>query len=265
MSKQVRDSPGCECLRRAYQEVAAGEPKSWDQVADGFLAAMEEFDARVSAGMASEGDRQNGKGDFFNDLLALLLENCAGVELWSRGKVPGLMVPENSLDVTFPARGRIDFVLEAKAVGTPKHPGSTAAKPFGRPGSADLGKRIKEIGFKTIDLKAEHARRTAAIGEDTTPIGGDLTAWLRSTLPKSYVFIAARVVNDNDLKQVVKHAGYAEQYSTGVGLFAFHAARGGTLGKYRPAEVPPGMEISRVLHRACEELKAIKASRANDL
>ena len=42
---------------------------------------MEGFDDNVASGVAGMGELQNGKGDFFNDLLALLLEQCAGVEL----------------------------------------------------------------------------------------------------------------------------------------------------------------------------------------
>ena len=33
---------------------------------------MEGFDANVCAGVATQGDWQNGKGDFLNDLFALI-------------------------------------------------------------------------------------------------------------------------------------------------------------------------------------------------
>lgn len=59
-------------------------------------------------------DLQNGKGDFFNDLLAPLLENCARSNSYSRVGVPGLMFPKHNLDVTFPSTGGIEFILEAK-------------------------------------------------------------------------------------------------------------------------------------------------------
>jgi hypothetical protein len=225
---------------------------------------MAAFDDNVASGVANMGDLQNGKGDFFNDMLAMLLENCAGVQLYSRGKVPGLMIPRHNLDVTFPARGNIEFVLEAKAVGTPKHPGSPKQKASGRAASADLDKRIKEVGFKTIDLKAEFARLMAAAGHSPTSISGDLTAWLRSVKPKSYLFFAARVISDRDLAQVIAKAQHAELVSDAVGVYAFRAIPGAAPTRYEAAPVPSNIELSRVLFRACQELTSIKDARSGD-
>jgi hypothetical protein len=226
---------------------------------------MAAFDRNVAAGAATMGDLQNGKGDFFNDLLALLLENRAGVQLYSRGKVPGLIIPRHNLDVTFPARGSIEFVLEAKAVGTPKHPGSPKQKDLGRAGSADLDKRVKEVGFKAIDLKAEYARIMAGEGENSTSMSGDLTSWLRSVKPKSYLFFAARVISDKDLAQVILKAQHAELVSDGVGVFAFRPAAPGPEAEYEVAPVPPNLELDRVLFRASQALVAIKNARPQDV
>lgn len=264
-SPQVANSLGCVPLKDAYDRAAALNPKTWGEVEELFLRGMEGFDYNVAAGIATMGDLQNGKGDFFNDLLALLLENCAGVKLYSRGKVPGLIIPRHNLDVTFPAKGNIEFVLEAKAVGTPKHPGSPKQKPAGRAGSADLDKRIKEVGFKTIDLKAEFARIMAAEGDTPSSTSGDLTAWLRSVKPKSYLFFAARVISDRDLAQVIQKAQHAELVSDAVGLFAFRVTSTQGSTRYEPAVVPSTIELSRVLFRACQELTAIKAARPQDI
>jgi len=240
------------------------QPKAWEQIEELFLRAMEEFDRNLVSGLADMGDLQNGKGDFFNDLLSLLLENCAGVTLYSRGKVPGLVIPRHNLDVTFPAQGNIEFVLEAKAVGTPRHPGSPKAKPLGRPGSADLDKRVKEIGFKAIDLKAEFARIVAAEGTSPTSISGDLTGWLRSVKPRSYLFIAARVIGPGDLRQVIRKADHAALVSDAVGLFAYGPIREAEPTTYEPAAVPSHLELGRVLFRACQELTAIRNARPDD-
>jgi hypothetical protein len=264
-SPRVGGSPGCLPLKDAYASAVALQPKAWGQVEGLFLRGMEGFDRNIASGIADMGDLQNGKGDFFNDLLSLLLENCAGVALYSRGKVPGLMIPRHNLDVTFPARGNIEFVLEAKAVGTPKHPGSPKAKPLGRPGSADLDKRIKEVGFKAIDLKAEYSRLQAAEGTSPISITGDLTSWIRSVKPRTYLFIAARVIDAQDLKQVIRKAEHAALMCDGVGLFAFRPVDAGTPTTYATAEVPSGLELARVLFRACQELTAIKTARPNDI
>jgi hypothetical protein len=222
---------------------------------------MEGFDRNVAAGIADLGDLQNGKGDFFNDLLAMVLENCAGVQLWSRGDVPGLIFPNHRLDVTYPSTGAIEFILEAKAVGTPKHPRSPQARRVGRAGSADLDKRVKEIGFKTIDLKAEYARILSSHGESPSTIAGDLSTWLHSVKPKSYVFIAARVINNSDRERVVRFADVAGLVSDAVGVFCFQPVSDDQPTTYQPVEVPSHVALDRVLFRACQDLTAIKRSR----
>lgn len=259
-SKTVATKPGCAPLKAAYDQAVKSSPKTWEEVEGGFLRAMEAFDANIARGAADMGDLQNGKGDFFNDLLALLLENCAGVTLFSRGGVPGLIFPKHNLDVTFPATGVVKFLLEAKAVGTPKHPGNPRQKPIGRGGSADLDKRIKEIGFKTIDLKAEYARIMAALGERPTAISGDLTTWLRSVKPSSYVFIAARVNSDNDFARVLRLANVAGLVSDAVGVYCFAPVSPEQQTTYTSRQVPPHIELARVLFRACQDLAAIRST-----
>jgi len=48
-----------------YEAAAARKPKSWNEVEDGFLRAMQGFDANVASGLADQGDRQNGKRGLF--------------------------------------------------------------------------------------------------------------------------------------------------------------------------------------------------------
>jgi hypothetical protein len=226
-----------------------------------FLRGMEGFDQNVASGQADTGDLQNGKGDFFNDLLALLLENCAQVDLFSRGDVPGLIFPKHKLDVTYPSVGAIEFILEAKAVGTPKHPLSPKEKPIGRPGSADLDKRVKEIAFKAIDLKAEYARLLASQGESPSEIAGDLTTWLRSVKPRSYVFVAARVISEKDRARVVQFANVASLVSDAVGVFCFGPREvSKPTADYVPYDVPAHVQLDRVLFRACQDLTKLKNS-----
>lgn len=257
-SRIVATKPGCAPLKDAYARAVEAGPKTWEQVESYFLRAMEDFDANIAAGLADMGDLQNGKGDFFNDLLALLLENCAGVTLFSRGGVPGLTFPKHNLDVTFPNTGVVEFLLEAKAVGTPKHPGSPKERSIGRAGSADLDKRVKEIGFKTIDLKAEYARIMAARGESPTVMAGDLTTWLHSVKPRSYVFIAARVISQKDHARVLRFANVAALVSDAVGVYCFTPVSPSQPTSYVRQDVPPHIELARVLFRACRDLSALR-------
>jgi hypothetical protein len=258
-SKRVAESPGCLPLRQAYSIAASTNVGAWEAAEDVFLRAMEGFDDNVVAGVANQGDIQNGKGDFFNDLLALLLENCAGIELSSRSGVPGLIFPTHNLDVTFPTEGLVQFLVEAKAVGIPKHPRNQRQRnPLGRPGSADLLKRVKEAAFKTIDLKAEYGRIRVASGDAAAAgPGGNLTTWLRENKPRSYLFIASRVVDGRDLNAVFKLARAAAQVMDGVGVYAFGPVRPEQPTSYRPIGVPRDIELAAVLFRACQDIKSV--------
>lgn len=259
-SNVVATKPGCVPLHAMYQEAVAASPRTWNEVEASFVRAMEGFDANVANGVADIGDLQNGKGDFFNDLLALLLENCAGVQLFSRGGVPGFVFANHNLDLTYPNTGVVRFTLEAKAVGTPRHALSPRQRPIGRPGSADLAKRVKEVAFKTIDLKAEYGRIMAMRGHSpkSTP-GGNLTTWLRSVPPSAYLFIAARVVSYTDFDAVIGFAHTAAQVQDGVGIFCFGPESESNPTSYRKVPVPADLSIDRVLYRACQDLVALKA------
>jgi len=242
-----------------YAWAEAGLPRTWNEVEEAFLRAMESFDDNVASGLADIGDLQNGKGDFFNDVLTLLLENCANVQLYSRGGVPGFVFANHNLDVAYPNTGVVKFTLEAKAVGTPRHPLSPKQKPIGRPGSADLGKRVKEVAFKTIDLKAEHGRLMAMQGlsPEVQP-GGNLTTWLRSVRPSAYLFIAARVVSKTDLNAVIAFAQTAAQVQDHVGIFCFGPRDAARPTRYTRRPVPISLAIDRVLYSACQDLAALK-------
>ena len=248
----------CASFRQHLEEVKRLDPpaRSWDQVEQGFLTAMESFDAEVFAGRASEGERQNGKGDYFNELLALVLENASGVPLNRRRGVKGLVFADYNLDVTYPAEGVAEILIEAKMMGTPKHPGSDKADAYGRPANSDLPKRLREAGFKTIDLKAGYGFYQAASGGQEGPVGS-LTQWLRKAKPLSYVLIGARVTDRNDLRRMIDHTGNMGQIMDGMGLFCFEAVDPTSPHpKYSACKVPTHLELGRVIHDIAEQMKA---------
>lgn len=251
-------SVGCAPLHQMYASAVTLGAKTWKEVEEPYLRAMERFDDNIVDGTASMGDLQNGKGDFFNDLLALLLENCAGIDLFARGDVPGLAFPRHKLDVTYPHVGAAEFLLEAKAVGTPKHPGSPKQRDVGRAGAADLDKRIKEIGFKVIDLKAEYARIMTQEGFEPKAAGGDLTSWLRTVRPTTYLFIAARVTGGGDLQRVQQFARIAGQLVDAVGVYCYGPKDAAQPTVYEALPVGSDIELDRVLFRACRDLVGLK-------
>ena len=95
-----------------------------------------------------------------------------------------------------PPRSQDDGHPEAR-----EQPGREAA---GRAGSADTNKRVKELAFKSIDLKGEAARRLTMVGQAPTAGGaggGDLSTWLHASRPRIYFFMAVRVLSDTRLRR----------------------------------------------------------------
>jgi hypothetical protein len=234
-----------------YQWAIAKKSSRWTDVEPEFLKAMWGFDQNFIEGIADQGDNQNGKGDFFTDLIALLLENCSGKSLHGRGAVPGLIFPKHALDCSYPAKGTVELLVETKVTGAPKTKRNPKQKnPLGRMGSADLDKRIKEVCFKSIDLKAEWARTAGQGGGPTS----DLVTWLRKSSPLSFLFLAVRVIDDNDFERAVFFANAANNMADGVGLVAY---RPRSLGGYEPLKAPPHLELDRVFARVCAALRAL--------
>ena len=142
-------------------------------------------------------------------------------------------------------------------MGTPKHINSPKQKESGRPGSADIDKRVKELAFKCIDLKGEFSRRQAMSGTAPRtggPGGGDLTTWLRSVEPKIYFFIAVRVISDSDFERTLKWASTAQQVLDAVGLYCFEPTDSTFTNYQQRYGVPPDLQLERVLYKACVDL-----------
>lgn len=252
ISPQVAESPGCAPLRTLYAKVAEAGVSRWTDVENDFLEAMWCFDENFRSGLANQGDNQNGKGDFFTDLIALLLENASGKALYGRGKIPGLLFENHALDASYPATGVVEVLIETKVAGAPKTSRNPSQKnPKGRSGSADLDKRIKEASLKTIDLKAEWARRA---GQGGGP-AGDLLTWLRRSRPASFLFMAIRVIDARDLARTLRFAEAAGQLMDGVGLVAYGPDSAGT--GYEILEAPLALQLDRTLSRVASALRSL--------
>ncbi|HTW42322.1 MAG TPA: hypothetical protein VMD79_08400 [Solirubrobacteraceae bacterium] len=239
--------PFIEGLRTIEQ----GKARTFKAVEPVFLHTMADFDRLVSAGRTGQGDRQNGKGDFLNDVLALLLERCSGKRLHTRRGVPGLLFRTHNLDIAYPVSGMVQLTIETKATGGPKHPGSPKQTAQGRAGSADLEKRIKEAAFKDIDVKGEYARALGEGGGATS----DLTLWLRRTPPHNWLFLSVRVRNQTDLEKTVDFAHIASRWFEACGLFAYGHENWDLTKPYEVKRVPTTVELDRVLAGVCVALR----------
>lgn len=223
-----------------------------------FVAAMSAFDHQVAAGNFTSGQNQN-KGLFFNELVARFIERCAGVGIAQRGKRPGILLPTVDVDLCFPPdpTTRPAMIAEVKMAGTPKHPGSPQAGIMGRPASADVDKRIREIALNVIDLKL------ADVQGGTTSIG-DITSWIQGTRPRFFALFGLRIVDDNDLRKVLARFQYlANSYANGVGVALYGPTDPTTAdGRVTYAPIPPpgGMSIDDTVKRMCRLIKAAAES-----
>ncbi len=208
------------------------------------------FDRAVSEGRATQGDNQNGKGDFFTDLLRALLKNCSGKNLSARPPQPGLVFRRHALDAAYPTIGDdVEVLIETKVLGAPKNPRNPSQRnPLGRRGSSDLDKRLKEAGLKTIDLKAEGARRAGQGGGPT----GDFVSWLRRCKPSCYLLLAVRVIGEADLALTLRQASAANMVMDGCGIVCYAPDK---RGRYILQDVDTQLELDRVLSRICVQLR----------
>lgn len=250
MSEAFSFSP----FRALLQRVEAQGVETFAEIERDFVAAMSAFDQRLAAGELTSGQNQN-KGLFFNELIARLIERCAGLGVAQRGKRPGILTPTVDVDLCYPAdpKTRPAIIAEVKMAGTPKHPRSPQAGVMGRPASADVDKRIREIALNVIDLKL------ADVQGGTTSIG-DITSWIQETRPRFFALFGLRVIDSNDLRKVLARFQYlANSYANGVGLALFQPVDPSTAAgrvTYKPVAPPGGMSIDDTVKRICRLVKA---------
>jgi hypothetical protein len=223
-------------------------------IEDAFVQAMSAIDHELVAGHLTSGQNQN-KGLFFNELVARLIERCAGLGVAQRGKRPGILLPTVDVDLCYPPdpATRPAMIAEVKMAGTPKHPGSPRAGKMGRPASADVDKRIREIALNVIDLKlADVQGGTASIG--------DITSWIQETRPRFFALFGLRVIDNHDLEKVLGRFQYlANSYANGVGLALYQptdpSSDEGRI-TYRAVKPPGGMSVDDTVKRICRLIKA---------
>lgn len=254
MARKVRTkpvTPARKVLTGMLDAIKKSKASTFSAVEEEFLVAMRGFDTLVADGTAGQGDRRNGKGDFFNDVLATLLENCSGKALHTRPDVPGLSFRKNKLDVAYPSKGPVLLTIETKATGIPKHPGNPEqTHPEGRAGSADLPKRIKEAAFKNIDIKGEMARLEGKGGGATS----DLSAWMKSAPPRCFLCLSVRVRDKADLKKTIELARVSSVWFDACGLYCYGWNSDQTAYEEWPV-ADTTLELDRVLAGICTALK----------
>lgn len=198
-------------------------------------------------GFKDQGAINRGKGNWFAELLALLLENRTHHRIAARQRVQGFS-QYHQIDVAWPARGEDPLVCcETKVTGAPAY-GNTPA----RKATADFSNRRKELKFAATDLKLYRRQQRTKIEH--------WDSWRRNEYPQAYFLWAARLEPGKDRVGALMREARAltETYLDGAGIFAWrpHEARDG----YEAVPFPVSERVTTlddVLYRIASEINRL--------
>lgn len=185
--------------------------REWADVEGEFLEVVSEFDFVYGKGGKDSGWYQL-KAKYFNDVVVTLVENATGQSLATRSKKQSVLFSEIDIDMCFPVVGRPLVAAEVKALGTPPHPGN---KFVARKAQADLHKRVREVAFTSMDIKAAHAKPGAI---------SSFQSWVETAEPAYSSFWAMRVADESDLSKVRSILASLRSYCNGVGAVIYEAS-----------------------------------------
>lgn len=247
--------PG-EMLDALKERIQSQALKEFGHIEDDWLDLMWSLDAYRVAGAPPRGMGKltstpqkrleavyRSKGNWFAELLALLLQNRTSLRIAPRQKIQGFS-QTHQIDVAWPAREEDPLVCaETKVTGAPAYDGTPA-----RGAMSDWTNRRKELKFAATDLKLY--RRAA----DTTI--DHWGVWREAAPPKTYFLWAARLRPTDRLPKMVEEAqALVNTYLDGAGIFAWHENSDGE--GYEAVPVPQAAhvtELEDVLHRIASEI-----------
>jgi hypothetical protein len=238
-----------EVLKASVQDSAI---RKFTDVQDDWLDLMWTLDSyRVAQVLPADfrdfGAFNRGKGNWFAELLSLLLQNRTHHRVASRQKVGGFS-QRHQIDIAWPARGEDPLVCcETKVTGAPAF-GSTPA----RGAMNDFANRRKELKFAATDLKLYRRQEDKKIGH--------WDVWRRSERPKAYFLWATRLEPGRDrIETLVREArALIDTYLDGAGLFAWQPNDSGT--NYEQVLLPSGERVTSlddVLYSIASEIESL--------
>lgn len=183
------------------------------------------------------------KGNWFAELLAVLLQNRTSLRIAPRQNIQGFS-QTHQIDVAWPAREEDPLVCaETKVTGAPAY-GSTPA----RGAMSDWTNRRKELKFAATDLKLYRRDLDTTIDH--------WGVWRETAPPKTYFLWAARLRPNDRLPKMVEEAqALVNTYLDGAGIFAWREREDGT--GYESVPVPHSAQVTElddVLHRIAAEI-----------
>ena len=195
-------------FEESLKEVRSREATTWTEVEQSFIDVVTAFDAEYAQGKREKGWYQL-KARYFNDLVVAIIENATGEEISTRSKKRSVLFSEIDIDMCFPGEGDPIVAAEVKALGTPPHPGNDFVA---RKAYSDLHKRVREVAFTSMDIKAAYAKPR---------IISSFQSWVDTTEPAYSSFWAMRVAGESDLSQVRSILSSRKSYCNGVGAVIY--------------------------------------------
>ena len=171
------------------------------------------------------------KGNWYSDLIALLLGNRTSQKIAPRSRVIGFS-QLHQIDVAWPDRSSKPIqdpliCLETKVTGAPSY-GSTKE----RKAMADWTNRRKELKFAATDLKLN--RRQSETNIDHWDV------WRLQEKPKCYFLWGARLTSTDDISKMVKEVqALVNTYLDGAGIFLGDLKEISTLRSASPIDRRP--------------------------
>jgi len=248
--------PG-ELLDALKERIQTDGIRRFVEVQDDWLKVMWSLDAHRVSGIPPRGMGRQGstpqkrleavyrsKGNWFAELLALLLQNRTSLRIAPRQKVQGFS-QTHQIDVAWPAREEDPLICaETKVTGAPAY-GSTPA----RGAMGDWTNRRKELKFAATDLKLYRRDQETAIEH--------WGVWREQAAPKTYFLWAARLRPEKDslVRMVAEAQALVNTYLDGAGIFGWQENKTGD--GYVPLALPASAQVTElddVLHRIASEI-----------
>ncbi len=214
--------------------------EKWSAIEDEFLQLVERFDSEFAAGGKESGWYQS-KARYFNDIIVDLLSNASKKPIALRCKKNSQLFVLIDIDICFPEEGEPIVPGEVKVLGTPPHPGN---QDKARRGSADLHKRVREVAFTSMDLKAAYA--------PPQPIGS-FQSWVDSTSPGYFSFWAIRANDPPDMERVRSTLTSLRAYCNGVGAVIYYPVSEENPANYEVKRLPE-LSIDRALREMAQRI-----------
>lgn len=232
--------------------------KRFSDVACDFLSVLWCLDQYKIHGLSPRdmGKDLNGayrmKGNWFADLISLLLVNQTASPLAPRSNIQGFS-QTHQIDIAWPIQQQAPLVcVETKVMGGPPVGRTTA-----RAATADWTNRRKELKFQATDLKL--FRRQAATHID------HWDNWRKTAPPSVYFLWCARMkpVADKLDKMVREVRALTETYLDGAGIFAYRANNADN--GYEIVPIPWAdrvVDLDDLVHRIANQINDLAASGA---